>query len=66
MVNEPGVIPTVFNGLQEMLAAGMTPVVYQPVFEGLESTADALNALNARKTYGKAVVRPVAKKGSKL
>lgn len=58
MMNEPEVIPGVFHALQDMLDKGMTPVAYEPIFDGLEGAIPALQALNARKTYGKVVVRP--------
>lgn len=66
MVNEPGVIPGVFHDLHDLITKGMTPVPYDPIYDGLESARAALEALGARKTYGKVVVRPVAKGKARL
>ena len=67
MTNEPHVVPIVFRELFKLLEEGkINPVVYQPIFEGLESTPKALNALASRKTYGKVVVRVAKDNKSKL
>ncbi|ROT36311.1 quinone oxidoreductase [Sodiomyces alkalinus F11] len=46
-----------WHGLQGLVDSGrIAPVVYDTVYDGLESVPRALNDLNARKVWGKAVI----------
>ncbi|KAJ2783998.1 hypothetical protein H4R18_001390 [Coemansia javaensis] len=57
--NEPERIPEVWAALLRMAEDGLVaPVVYEPVFHGLEQAKDALRAIASRATYGKVVVKP--------
>ncbi|KAJ2725909.1 hypothetical protein GGI07_000954 [Coemansia sp. Benny D115] len=57
--NEPERIPEVWSALFKMAEEGkINPVVYEPVFQGLESVKDALKAIAGRETFGKVVVKP--------
>jgi len=66
---EPARVPKVWEGIFQILSSEkVTPVVFQEVFP-LEKLADALCALENRKTWGKVVVRikdESSKLGSKL
>ena len=56
----------VWGSLFELIGAGkLRPAVFEPIYEGLESLPQGLEALTSRKTYGKAVVR-ISGKQSKL
>ncbi|KAJ2359128.1 hypothetical protein GGF43_000294 [Coemansia sp. RSA 2618] len=64
--NEPERIPEVWAELFKMAEERLIePVVYDPVFYGLDKTKDALKAIASRQTYGKVVVKP-AESPSKL
>ncbi|KAJ2482447.1 hypothetical protein IWW56_001105 [Coemansia sp. RSA 2131] len=64
--NEPERVPEVWKELFDMAERGLVvPVVYEPVFYGLDKTKDALKAISSRQTYGKVVVKP-AESPSKL
>ena len=55
-----------WGALFELFASGkLSPAVFEPICEGLESLPQGLDALTSRKTYGKAVVR-IPGKQSKL
>ena len=42
----------------DLLSSGkVVPVIYDPIYEGLESVGRGLSDLEGRKTWGKAVVR---------
>ncbi|KAJ2246116.1 hypothetical protein GGH97_002596, partial [Coemansia sp. RSA 475] len=59
-------VPSVWRELFDMAERGhIVPVVYEPVFYGLDRTKDALKAISSRQTYGKVVVKP-AESPSKL
>jgi len=48
----------VFQEAMALLSSGkLKPVVYDPIYDGLEQTGQALLDLEGRKTWGKAVVR---------
>ncbi|KZT57793.1 NAD(P)-binding protein [Calocera cornea HHB12733] len=56
--NEPQHIPEVWKGLFDLFESGkLKPAVYDPVYSGLDSVPGALQDLESRKTWGKAVVR---------
>lgn len=56
----------VWGSLFELIGDGkLRPAVFEPIYEGLESLPQGLEALTTRKTYGKAVVR-IPGKQSKL
>ncbi|KDN53340.1 NAD(P)-binding protein [Tilletiaria anomala UBC 951] len=58
MTNEADRIPAVWQALLELLGSGKaTPVVMDPVYEGLESLPRGLTDLQNRKTWGKAILR---------
>ncbi|KAJ2706038.1 hypothetical protein FB645_001901 [Coemansia sp. IMI 203386] len=57
--NEPERIPEVWEALFKMAEEGkINPVVYEPVFYGLENAKLALKAIANRETYGKVIVKP--------
>ncbi|KAJ2614229.1 hypothetical protein H4S08_001798 [Coemansia sp. RSA 1365] len=57
--NEPERIQEVWKALFDMAENGkIAPVVYKPVFYGLDKAKDALKAIANRETYGKVVVKP--------
>ncbi|KAJ1998232.1 hypothetical protein GGI04_005092 [Coemansia thaxteri] len=57
--NEPERIPEVWDALFKLAEDGLIkPVVYEPVFSGLDRVKDALSAIAGRQTHGKVVVRP--------
>ncbi|KAJ1897386.1 hypothetical protein LPJ66_003403 [Kickxella alabastrina] len=59
VLNEPERIPEVWDALFKMAEERkINPVVYTPVYHGLESAKDALKAIANRETYGKVVVKP--------
>ncbi|KAJ2491906.1 hypothetical protein IWW37_001878 [Coemansia sp. RSA 2050] len=59
--NEPEKISEVWDALFKLVEDGLVrPVVFQPIFHGLDQVKDALRAIARRKTYGKAVVKPSA------
>lgn len=46
-----------WHGLQPLIDAGrIVPVVYDTIYHGLECVPRALNDLNTRKVWGKAVI----------
>lgn len=48
----------VIKEVWELLSsASISPIIYEPVYEGLEQTSHALLDLEARKTWGKAIIR---------
>jgi len=56
-VKEPQHIPSVWNGILDILKSGrVSPAVYSEIYT-LESLAEGLRAIEERKTWGKAVVR---------
>ncbi|KAJ1795821.1 hypothetical protein LPJ59_004124 [Coemansia sp. RSA 2399] len=58
--NDPETIPLVWNALFKMADEGkIAPVVYEPVFYGLDKAKDALKAIANRETYGKVIVKPL-------
>ncbi|KAJ2307324.1 hypothetical protein IWW55_001036 [Coemansia sp. RSA 2706] len=64
--NEPERVPEVWRALFKLAEEKkITPVVYEPVFYGLDKAKDALKAIASRATYGKVVVKP-AETPSKL
>ncbi|KAJ1770341.1 hypothetical protein IW140_001311 [Coemansia sp. RSA 1813] len=64
--NEPDRIPEVWGALFRLAEEGkIKPVVYEPVFYGLDKAKDALKAIANRETYGKVIVKP-AETPSKL
>ncbi|KAJ2021373.1 hypothetical protein IW146_002023 [Coemansia sp. RSA 922] len=57
-LNEPERIPEVWDALFKLAEDGLIrPVVFQPIFHGLDQVKDALKAIAHRETYGKAVVK---------
>ncbi|KAJ2884819.1 hypothetical protein H4R27_001837 [Coemansia aciculifera] len=57
-LNEPERIPEVWDALFKLAEDGLIrPVVFQPIFHGLDQVKDALKAIAQRETYGKAVVK---------
>ncbi|KAJ1956447.1 hypothetical protein GGI12_005304 [Dipsacomyces acuminosporus] len=57
--NEPEKIPEVWNALFKLAEEGkIKPVVWSPIFYGLDKAKDALRAIANRETYGKVVVKP--------
>ncbi|KAJ2713535.1 hypothetical protein H4R19_002200 [Coemansia spiralis] len=57
--NEPERIPEVWDALFRMAERGqIAPVVYDPIFYGLDKAKDALRAIASRVTHGKVVVKP--------
>ncbi|KAJ1817210.1 hypothetical protein LPJ75_001785 [Coemansia sp. RSA 2598] len=65
--HEPERIPEVWNALFEMAEQGkINPVVYDPIFYGLENAKAALKAIANRETYGKVIVKPASEPASKL
>ncbi|KAJ2754524.1 hypothetical protein IWQ56_006494 [Coemansia nantahalensis] len=59
--NEPERIPEVWDALFRMAERGqIAPVVYDPVFHGLDKAKDALRAIASRASHGKVVVKPAA------
>ncbi|KAJ1723088.1 hypothetical protein LPJ61_005863 [Coemansia biformis] len=57
--NEPERVPEVWAALFKMAERGqIAPVVYDPVFSGLDRAKDALRAIASRATHGKVVVKP--------
>ncbi|KAJ2871951.1 hypothetical protein FB639_004408 [Coemansia asiatica] len=64
---EPERIPEVWDALFRMAEEGrISPVVYEPVFYGLENAKSALKAIANRETYGKVIVKPTSEPASKL
>ncbi|KAJ2556880.1 hypothetical protein EV175_001703 [Coemansia sp. RSA 1933] len=59
LLNSPETVPQVWAALFKLAEEGkIAPVVYEPVFYGLEKAKDALKAIANRETYGKVVVKP--------
>ncbi|KAJ1955183.1 hypothetical protein EC988_002024 [Linderina pennispora] len=59
--NEAERIPEVWEALFKLAEEGrIKPVVWDPVFEGLDKVKDALKAISNRETYGKVVVKPTS------
>ncbi|KAI8324473.1 zinc-binding alcohol dehydrogenase-like protein [Martensiomyces pterosporus] len=57
--NEPERVPEVWGALFKMAEEGkIKPVVWEPIFYGLDKTKDALRAIANRETYGKVIVKP--------
>ncbi|OMJ20937.1 Quinone oxidoreductase-like protein 2-like protein [Smittium culicis] len=57
--NEPERIPEVWEGLFDLIERGLvTPVVYNPIYYGLENSNKCLNEIISRRTFGKVVVKP--------
>jgi NADPH:quinone reductase len=57
--NEPHVLPMVYQELMALFKQGQfKSIAYEHVYEGLEAAPAALEALGARQTWGKVVVRP--------
>lgn len=55
---EPQRVGQVWGDLLQLFNSGkLQPVVMQPVYQGLEQVVQALQDLQDRKTWGKAVVR---------
>ncbi|KAJ9107062.1 hypothetical protein QFC19_002932 [Naganishia cerealis] len=55
---EPPHVETVWRDLLALFASQkLVPLVYDKVYDGLDSVADGLHDLETRKTWGKAVVR---------
>ncbi|KAJ1821878.1 hypothetical protein GGH91_001677 [Coemansia sp. RSA 2671] len=65
--NEPERILEAWNALFKLVEDGLIrPVVFQPIFHGLDQVKDALKAVARRETYGKAVVKVSESPTSKL
>ena len=48
----------VIRSLSELFSSGrLRPILYEPIYEGLESVSRALTDLDDRKIWGKGVVR---------
>ncbi|OMH82907.1 Quinone oxidoreductase-like protein 2 [Zancudomyces culisetae] len=66
-LNEKETVPKVWEGIFDLISKGLLkPIVYQPVFNSLEQTNEALNTIASRKTFGKVVVKPGNSTESKL
>ncbi|KAG0348171.1 hypothetical protein BG004_005827 [Podila humilis] len=66
---DPATMAQVWTDLLQMFAEDkLVPVIYEKVYQGLESVKTGLNDLGSRKTYGKAVVAigDAARSSSKL
>ncbi|KAJ1723546.1 hypothetical protein LPJ53_002115 [Coemansia erecta] len=64
---QPEMVAEVWRELFALADQGkINPVVYEPVFYGLENAKTALRAIAARETYGKVVVKPSAEPAPKL
>jgi NADPH2:quinone reductase len=49
-----------------LLSSGkVVPILYEPVYDGLESVTQALADLEGRKTWGKAVIRVRREQGER-
>ncbi|KAJ2365026.1 hypothetical protein IW150_006325 [Coemansia sp. RSA 2607] len=65
--NQPEMVGEVWRELFAMAEQRkINPVVYEPVFYGLENAKTALKAIAARETYGKVIVKPSAEPAPKL
>ncbi|KAJ2509269.1 hypothetical protein GGH95_006408 [Coemansia sp. RSA 1836] len=65
--NEPERIPEVWNALFKLAEDGLIrPVMFQPIFYGLDQVKDALKAIAHRETYGKVIVKPAESSAPKL
>ncbi|KAJ2743367.1 hypothetical protein GGI20_003803 [Coemansia sp. BCRC 34301] len=65
--NEPERILEVWDALFKLAQDGMIrPVVFEPVFYGLDQAKDALKAIAHRETYGKVIVKPNESSAPKL
>ncbi|KAJ2907635.1 hypothetical protein GGI21_003691 [Coemansia aciculifera] len=65
--NEPERILEVWEALFKLADEGLIrPVVFQPIFYGLDKAKDALAAISRRETYGKVVVKPTESSVPKL
>lgn len=65
--NEADKIPETWAALLDMFKKKqIRGVVFDKIFEGLESVPEGLRALGARETWGKAVVRVQTSKTSRL
>ncbi|PWA00368.1 hypothetical protein BB558_003591 [Smittium angustum] len=57
--NEIERVPETWEGLFDLIEKGLVkPIVYDPIYYGLENTNKALNAIISRKTFGKVIVKP--------
>ncbi|KAJ2840874.1 hypothetical protein FBU31_000015 [Coemansia sp. 'formosensis'] len=66
-LNEPERIPEVWDAVFKLAEDGLIrPVIFQPIFYGLDQVKDALKAIAQRETYGKAIVKPSERPVSKL
>lgn len=64
---EPDKVFDCWMNLLNMLSEGkIRGIVYEKVFEGLESVPEGLRALGSRETYGKVAVRVRSPKQSKM
>ncbi|KEP55422.1 zinc containing alcohol dehydrogenase [Rhizoctonia solani 123E] len=58
MKNDVGHVPSVWKALFELFESGkVKPVVFSEVYQGLEQVSAGLEALEQRKTWGKAIVQ---------
>ncbi|GAB1521411.1 hypothetical protein RhiTH_004506 [Rhizoctonia solani] len=58
MKNDVGHVPSVWKALFELFESGkVKPVVFSEVYQGLEQVSVGLEALEQRKTWGKAIVQ---------
>ncbi|SCV73427.1 BQ2448_7353 [Microbotryum intermedium] len=65
--NQPEMVPATWEALLKLFNSGtLKAVVFDRIFEGLESVPEALDELLARRTWGKAVVRVKTDKTAKL
>ncbi|GFZ44113.1 hypothetical protein JCM24511_01834 [Saitozyma sp. JCM 24511] len=56
----------VLNEVMSLLSSGkVVPILYEPVYDGLESVTQALADLEGRKTWGKAVIRVRREQGER-
>ncbi|PVU88420.1 hypothetical protein BB559_002413 [Furculomyces boomerangus] len=57
--NNPELYAQIFERLFDMISKeSIKPVVYDPVYYGLENAKEALNAIFSRKTTGKVIIKP--------
>ena len=55
---DPAHAARVIKDLVRLLASGkLKPVIYEPIYEGLETVSQALTDLDERKVWGKGIVR---------
>ncbi|PVU89327.1 hypothetical protein BB561_005430 [Smittium simulii] len=65
--HQPDAISQVWKGIFELIEAGkISPLVYNPIYYGLENANQAMNAIASRKSFGKVIVKPRSLSSSKL